>query len=121
MKKLRKPKKKPQKKGAQEEAPAQPTGPIYKPIDEQMRDLIRSERFEERQEGLLEIERIQRGLASKQPPMFLSTQKLENAYLMPIDEVPRDEYGDGGGYMDIKDSLMVNPNAKSKKGKKKKK
>ena len=53
--------------------------------------------------------------------MFLSTMKLESCYLMPIDEIPRDEYGDGGGYMGIKDSLMVNPNAKpKKKGKKKK-
>lgn len=116
---MKKPKKK--KKGAVEEVPSESTGPIFRPIDEHMRDMIRTERFEERQIGLQEIEQIQKGLSSKQPPMFLSSMKLESSFLMPIDEMPRDEYGDGGGYMDIKDGLMVNTNAKPKKGKKKKK
>jgi len=46
MKKMKKPKKK--KKGAVEEVPSESTGPIFRPIDEHVRDMIRTERFEER-------------------------------------------------------------------------
>lgn len=69
---------------------------------------------------MMEIEALQRHMYQKNPNQHISTDVLQKAYLMPIDEEKKDAYGDDQ-YVQRKDLLMINPFAPEKKAKKKKK
>ena len=43
---------------------------------------------------MMEIEALQRHMYQKNPNQHISTDVLQKAYLMPIDEEKKDAYGD---------------------------
>ena len=96
------------------------TGAWPVPNQIKLREIIRSEKFEAQQQDLLEIEALQRHLYSRNPGHHISSDILQKAYLMPIDEEKKESYGDNE-YVHRKELLMINPFAPEKKSKKKKK
>ena len=96
------------------------TGNWPVPNQIKLRNIIRSEKFEVQQQDMLEIEALQRHLYSRNPGQHISTDVLQKAYLMPIDEEKKDTFGDHE-YVQRKELLMINPFAPEKKTKKKKK
>lgn len=116
-KKKKKPAKKDPKKGEPEEEEA-PKIEYEKPYFSQLRDLVRTERFETRMEHMSELTTIKQHLDSHNVSM--PAQVLEKALYLPEDEQMNKEFRDKR-YPDLKDQLPVNPFPAVKKGKKKKK
>lgn len=82
-------------KGKKKKVPVDPyaSGEWPYPDDYKLRTVIRSERFENQQEDMREIESLQRYFSSKQG-FYIPSTVLQKAYLMPIDEEKKEIYGD---------------------------
>lgn len=115
--KLKKKQEKNKKKAAVDEEPQEERPPARPRPDAQLRDLIRSERFEDRLEAQLEVEAIQRGLC--QAGVKIPSHVLQQALSMPEDTVIPEELLEDRGAI-IADYLFKNPNPKTTKKKKKK-
>ena len=114
--KKKKPKKDKKGEVIEDEEPKGPPGET--PLNKQLRELVRTERFEHRMEHLSEVSMIQSHLNNHQVPITGHT--LEKAILFPEDEYMPKEFREKP-YPDVQSMLLVNPFPKPKKGKKKKK
>ena len=109
--------KKPAGKDQAEEEPAASKGPPKVPLEEQLHELIRSERWTARLEHAQELEALQAHLNRGPEPLYVPARVLENAFYLPLDEDQREWLGHPP-YGSRADTLFVNPFPKPKKGKK---
>ena len=112
------------KKGPEPEEEGPPPIPGETPYNQQLRELVRTERFESRLQHMHELNNIKRSLDSDPRAPNIPSYVLEKAMFFPEDEkMPKEFYADKR-YPGIGESLFNNPFPavkKGKKGKKKKK